>query len=207
VKILAVSDVVDDRLYSERIGEHHKDVQLILGCGDLPLEYLEFLVSMLNVPLLYVPGNHDPVYNEKNPYSYAEGCDNIDGKIMQMKGLNIGGLGGSIRYQPHRPNQYSQFQMNLRVMRFLSRLGPRLATKGRNLDILIAHSPPFKINDDDDPAHIGFAAFSTLINLLKPRFFLHGHVTSYKGNLLSHEVMVGSTRVINVFPYKVLEIN
>ncbi len=207
MKILAVSDVVDDRLYSERIVAHHKDVQLILGCGDLPLQYLEFLVSMLNVPLLYVPGNHDPAHNDKNPNSYAEGCENIDGKTKLVKGLIIGGIGGSIRYQPHRPNQYSQFQMNLRVMRFLSHHGPGLARMGHNLDIMIAHSPPYKYNDDDDPAHVGFFAFGTLIKMLKPRVFLHGHVTSYKGNLVPHEVMAGSTRIINVYPYKVLEID
>jgi len=35
------------------------DVELVLSCGDLPYYYLEYIVSMLNVPLLYVHGNHD----------------------------------------------------------------------------------------------------------------------------------------------------
>jgi uncharacterized protein len=207
VRILAVSDIVDERLYSEQVLKHHKDVQIILGCGDLPYEYLEFLVSVLNIPLLYVPGNHDPAYDVKNPKSLAEGCENIDGKLLHIKGLYIAGLGGSIRYQPHRPNQYSQFQMKLKVIQFIAKKGPQHVRNGNKLDIFISHSPPFGLNDDDDPAHVGFSAFNTLIEKLKPRYFLHGHVTAYKGNLVPREIQSGATKVINIYPYKVLDIN
>jgi hypothetical protein len=51
VKILAVSDEVIERLYSLSTGGHFSDVELILGCGDLPYPYLENLISFLNVPL------------------------------------------------------------------------------------------------------------------------------------------------------------
>jgi len=60
VKILAVSDEVVERLYSLCTGGHFKDLELLIGCGDLPYNYLENLVTFLNVPLFYVPGNHDP---------------------------------------------------------------------------------------------------------------------------------------------------
>ena len=39
---------------------HFSEIELILGCGDLPYPYLENLLTFLNVPLFYVPGNHDP---------------------------------------------------------------------------------------------------------------------------------------------------
>jgi uncharacterized protein len=44
---------------------HFNEIELILGCGDLPYPYLENLLTFLNVPLMYVPGNHDPAYNDR----------------------------------------------------------------------------------------------------------------------------------------------
>jgi hypothetical protein len=35
-------------------------VDLVVACGDLPFEYLAHLVDGLDVPLVFVPGNHDP---------------------------------------------------------------------------------------------------------------------------------------------------
>ena len=206
MKILAVCDVVVDRLYSAQPGEYFRDVEMILGCGDLPYEYLEFLVSVLNVPLLYVPGNHDPQYNERNPSTRAEGCDILDRRVSRVKGLNLAGLGGCIRYKPGTPNQYTQLEMYLRVISFLPRLHKQRIQTGGVLDIMIAHSPPRGVHDDNDPAHTGFAAFLDLIRVLKPRYFLHGHTLVYKSNLLPPVTQVGVTTVINVYPYRVLEV-
>lgn len=206
LKILAVSDIVDDRLHSAQFPEHFREVEMILGCGDLPYAYLEFLVSSLNVPLLYVPGNHDPAYNEKNPTSYAQGGDHLDGKVMSVKGLSIAGIGGSIRYKPGGPNQYTQTQMYSRMSRFTPRLLWHLSRHGNILDIFIAHSPPRGINDDEDHAHQGFLAFNGFIKTFKPRFFLHGHTMVYKSNIVSHITKVGTTAVINIYPYRVIDI-
>ena len=59
MKILAISDEVVDLLYSARLRQHFGGVDLVLGCGDLPFYYLEYIVTALDVPLYYVPGNHD----------------------------------------------------------------------------------------------------------------------------------------------------
>jgi Icc-related predicted phosphoesterase len=206
VKILAVSDEAVDRLYTPQITRNFSDVDMILGCGDLPYEYLEFLVTALNVPLLYVPGNHDPEYGEENPASRAEGCILLDNQLMRIKGLSLAGLGGSLRYKPGYPNQFSQSAMYGRVIsRMPGLLWNRFLT-GRVLDIMIAHSPPHGIHDDNDPAHIGFLAFRDFIHFIKPRYFLHGHTMAYKGNLLPSVTQVGSTTVINVYPYRLLEV-
>src|SRR5258708_10890199 len=58
MRILAVADEVDEFLYGDKLDTVRPD--LIVSCGDLPFDYLEFLVTSLAVPLLYVPGNHDP---------------------------------------------------------------------------------------------------------------------------------------------------
>jgi uncharacterized protein len=206
VKILAVSDVVLDRLYSSNVRENFPDVEMLLGCGDLPYEYLEFLASAFNVPVLYVPGNHDPLYNENNPAARADGCENIDLRVVKLKGLTLAGLGGSIRYQPNRSNQYSQGQMYRRTALLVPRLLWR-QTRSRNvLDIVVAHSPPRGIHDDDDKAHIGFNAFLDFIRLFKPRYFLHGHVIPYRTNIDPSLSRLGPTIIINVYPYRMLEV-
>ncbi len=52
MKILAVSDIELGYIYQPRISERFSDVDLIISCGDLPHYYLEYIVSMLNVPLI-----------------------------------------------------------------------------------------------------------------------------------------------------------
>lgn len=206
MKILAVSDLVLDRFYRPEIRELFRDVGLVLGCGDLPYEYLEFLVSSLNVPLLYVPGNHDPQYDAGNPSAQAEGCEILDRRVRQVKGLTIAGIGGSMRYQPDRPNQYTQAEMYLRMSAFVPSLLWHRFRSGARLDIVIAHSPPRGIHDDDDIAHTGFAAYVDFIRIFKPRYFIHGHTLVYKGNLVPPVTRLGSTSVINIYPYQIMEV-
>ncbi len=206
LKILAVSDMVTDRLYSADLAQRLPDIKLILGCGDLPYEYLEFLVTLMNVPLLYVPGNHDPVYKENNRLTYAEGCEILDLRFKRILGLNIAGIGGSIRYHPHGPNQYSQSEMYFRLASFIPKLMLKLHRNGRKLDVVIAHSPPRGIHDDVDPAHVGFSALHNFIHLMKPHYFLHGHTLSYQHNVIPPVTQVEATTVININPYRILEV-
>ncbi len=206
MKILAVSDAVVDQLYSPEVSKHFSDIEMILSCGDLPYDYLEYLVTILNVPLFYVPGNHDPFYDPNNRATQAEGCDLLDRRVTWFKGLNLAGMGGSIRYRPVPRNQYTQAEMYRRLISLLpSLLGQRIRARSA-LDIMITHSPPYGVNDDSDPAHVGFLAFRDFIRVCKPRYFLHGHTLIYKGNFLPAVAKIGVTTVVNVNPYKVLEV-
>ena len=204
MKILAVSDSVDDLLYTSNLKENIPGVDLILGCGDMPYEYLEFLVSIYNVPLLYVPGNHDPKYNQANTSAHAQGCENIDGQVVEVKGLHIAGLGGSILYKPNAINQYSQFQMWKRAILLAIKIAWHTKKKGGSLDIFVAHSPPRGINDEDDPAHQGFASFLWLIKVFKPRYFLHGHTLNIRKNLNGPSRNIHDTEVININPNRII---
>ena len=206
-KILAVSDQVVDRIYELAANGHFKDVDLILGCGDLPYNYLEYLLSVINVPLYYVPGNHDPKYNLDHSLSYAEGGSNLDLKTASAKGLYLAGLGGSIRYRPDGVNQYTQRQAFFRAYTLLARLLVSQRSYGRNPDILITHSPPFGIHDNDSYAHQGLKALNFLIRVMRPRYLLHGHTHFYRHNLEEPVTKIESTTVMNIFPYKVIEID
>lgn len=211
-RILAVSDEVDEALYGEELKRISPD--LVVSCGDLPFDYLEYIVTMLNVPLLFVPGNHDPGLSpdpvplhplqglrfEQDRPPGPQGCINVDGEVRQAAGLVVAGLGGSVRYSPRGANQYTQREMRWRALR----LEWRCRLRRRRPQVIIAHSPPSGAGDQDDPAHQGFQAFNRLIRALRPRLFLHGHIHPY--GIERPDRWMGETRLVNVIPYRVLEV-
>ena len=99
MKILAVSDKVEEIIYSPAIKRLFGDVDMVIGCGDLPFYYLEFIVTLLGGPLFYVIGNHANAikrrYAPEEEWEYPGGCENIDGQVFRYKGLIIAGLEGS----------------------------------------------------------------------------------------------------------------
>jgi Icc-related predicted phosphoesterase len=207
VKILAVSDEVVERLYTLCASGHFREIELILGCGDLPYPYLENLLTFLNIPLFYVPGNHDPIYNADNTLAHAEGGSNLDLKIVRFKRFLIGGFGGSIKYRPNAANQYSQSDAYLRALRMLPGLLVNQVKYNRALDVLITHSPPFQIHDEDSQSHQGLKAINWLLRVAKPRYHFHGHTHFQRRNLSPSETIQDLTKIINVFPYKIVEIH
>jgi len=206
MKILAVSDQVLDRLYSTSITATYPDVNMLIGCGDLPYPYLEFLLSVFSVPLFYVPGNHDPAYALAEN-TYAAGGVNLDGQVVYHKGLLMAGLGGSVLYPPGGPNQYTQNEMFLRVYRLLPQIYLASRRHKRPLDLFVTHSPPAGIHDDDDPTHRGLHALNFLLHWARPRYMLHGHTIFYSQNLKSHITPYAQTQVMNVYPFRVFEIS
>ncbi len=195
MKILALSDQVVPFIYSRVVRERFADVGLIVGCGDLPVEYLEYVVTELNVPLVYVPGNHDPD-------SYVvPGGQSIDGRWARLDRISVAGLGGSPRYKLQGKHQYTEREMFARVARLL--LTMRMG--GRGVDVLVTHAPPLGVHDAADDVHRGFQCFHTLLQVGRPRLMLHGHHHAVR-NLETTETHLHSTQVINVFPYRIVEL-
>lgn len=207
MKILTVSDEVVPQIYHASARERFEDIDLVLGCGDLPPSYLEFIVSSLDVPCFYVPGNHDG-QPEHTDYGktliHPPGCVNLDGKVRCWNGLVLGGLGGSLWYNGG-PHQYSQRRMFARVYLLLPRLLWYRRLNGYGLDILMTHAPPAGINDGVGP-HAGFAALRWLIERYPPRYLIHGHVHRNYRMGSGFETQVGATTVINTSGYRILEI-
>lgn len=205
-KILAVSDQVVERIYSTHLPRMYPDVDMIIGCGDLPYTYLEFILTVLGKPLFYVPGNHDPNDTPNNATTRVAGGLNLDMKTIHYNGLLLAGLGGSVRYRPDGSNQHSQRSMYLRAFNLVPQLIRNRIRHGRALDVLITHSPPAGIHDDDDPAHQGLRAINWVMRTFKPRYVLHGHTHFYRQNLAASRSEVNGTSVINVYPYRLFEI-
>jgi Icc-related predicted phosphoesterase len=205
MKILAISDWVVETIYSEAIKQRFGDVNLVLACGDLPPYYLEFIVTMLNVPLLYVFGNHDQgVFTSDGNFKYAPtGCINVDERVVKVKGLLIGGLEGSMRYSDRGSHQYTEGDMRWKALRMAPALWWNRLRYGRFLDILITHAPPYRIHDGTDLCHTGFKTFSRMMDIYRPRYLIHGHQHVYSPHT-TIRTTYRHTQVVNTYGYQVI---
>lgn len=193
VKILAVADQVSPVLYDRFDIERWRDVDMILSCGDLPPDYLDFLCTMLGVPVFYVRGNHDGYKEER-----YDGLQNVHGHIAEHRGVRIAGFEGSHWYNGGK-YQYTDAKMSRIVARTrlqTIRTGPP--------DIILTHAAPLGCHDGDDLCHRGFAAFRTAIEAWKPELLLHGHMHAYDRR--QDEAVIGETRIINPYPFKLIEL-
>jgi len=219
MKILCVADHRSPLVYSTGIKERFKDVSIVLGAGDLPMDYYGYIVSSLNKKLYFVFGNHNLKHYERisgktTSYTYDPQAVNqhsfgsifTSGKIFKEKksGLLIAGMGGSIDYN-HGENQYTDNQMYFKLLKMVPRLLMNKILYGRYLDIFLTHSPPRGYNDREDPCHRGFKSFLWFLDKFKPAYLIHGHIHLYDRNI-KREIIYNETRIINVYDYYVLEI-
>ena len=197
MRILTVADVVVPSLYREFDREKFKDIDLVLACGDLPPEYLSFLLHVFGVPLYYVMGNHDIRYSEKPPM----GCMNIHGRMVYHNGLKIMGLGGSLWYNGG-PNQYQEKEMKaiIRKLRFT-------LWWNKGVDIIITHAPPRHIHDAEDRCHRGFQCYVSFINKYNPSYLIHGHIHKIFDYPEQRITTVNNTKVVNTYGYHIIKIN
>ena len=208
MKILALSDTIDCLVDSSNIAERFRDIDLVLSCGDLPFDYLEYVVTALNKALYYVYGNHAQhavVGTDGSIKTAPEGCVNIHRKVVNHRGLLIAGLEGSHRYREGE-HQYSQLQM----CNFVRAMAPRLLWHkllyGRAVDILITHAPPYGIHDGRDLPHRGFRAFLGFMERYGPRYLIHGHAHLYRRDA-QRRTIYADTIVLNACGHQVIEID
>ena len=195
MRILAVADVPADRFYEYYTEGKLDEFDLILSCGDLRPEYLEFLVTMAHCPLIYVHGNHDDSYG-RGP----QGCECADDHIIEYRGIRILGLGGSFKYRDGK-YMYTENQMKSRVRRLWLTI-----KKHHGFDILLTHAPARGLNDFETVPHRGFGCFNTLMEKYNPQFFIHGHIHRNYDYRIPQICTKGSTTVINAYEYCVFDI-
>jgi Icc-related predicted phosphoesterase len=177
MKILCVADQIDPLVYSNSIKNRFADVDMILSAGDLPLDYLDFIVTNLGKPLLFVFGNHH-VEEMVNDDMGSFGSSHLGSKVRREESMIIAGLGGSMRYN-RGLNQFTEFQMYVEMIKIIPLLLYNRLVHGRFLDILLTHAPPKGIHDKPDKCHWGFGAFLWFIKAFKPKYLIHGHIHLY----------------------------
>ena len=215
VLVLAISDEVDDSLLAD--AHAVRQAQLIVACGDLPFDYLGRLMNLLGVPLVFVPGNHDPDISGYRTSRaglplraglpagppWPDGAIPAEQRVVDAAGLRLAGLGGCRRYTGG-PNQYTEWQQGRRARTLARRARWARARDGRCIDVLLTHAPPEGIGDGTDPPHSGFRAYHRLTARLRPAVLLHGHVHPYGAAAGEHRL--GRTVVHNVVGRHLLEI-
>jgi hypothetical protein len=215
MKILCIADQIDPLVYTTTIRDRFGDVDMILCAGDLPMDYLDFIISSLNKPLLFVFGNHNldvlPYYI--GGYSGAgyiddrgfqgSGAIHVGSRVVRQEGLIVAGLGGSMRYNRGK-NQFTEFQMMKEIIKLIPALVFNRIFRGRFVDILLTHASPKGIHDKEDRCHWGFNAFLWFMRTFKPKYLIHGHIHLYS---LS-DVRVspyGDTQVINAYSHYIID--
>ncbi len=197
MKILVIADEPCKALWDYFDKKKLEGVDLILSAGDLPPEYLSFLVTFSNCPVLYVHGNHDDKYAERPP----EGCICIDDELYVYEGIRFMGLGGSYRYT-FGDHQYTENEMKRRLKKL------RLKIRAwRGVDVLLTHAPALGINDQDDMPHRGFKTFQEILDEYCPKFMVHGHVHMNYGYQIPRETAYNHTTIINAYERYVFEID
>ena len=195
MKILLVADTENDFIWDHFDPERFKDIELIISCGDLQPSYLSFLVTMIHVPLFYVHGNHDTIYQRHPP----EGCDSIEDSVVTYKGYRFAGLGGSMKYSG-RQHQYTDREMAKRIHKL-----KRKIHKSKGIDVLVTHVPPVGIGDGQDLCHQGFQSFLTFLKKYEPKYMLHGHM-HLNYNRQDRINFWHKTTIVNGFNYYILDI-
>jgi uncharacterized protein len=153
-----------------------REVDLVLCLGDLSRGDLEGL-ERARVPKLGVHGNHD----DGGEFT-GLGIESVHLRRVSVGGLTFGGFSGSHEY--HREPRYTWSQKE--ASRLLRRFG--------RVDVMLAHSPPFGVNDDpDDPAHVGLVGLREYVERERPAVLLHGHTSP----ALPAD-RLGDTRVVHV---------
>jgi Icc-related predicted phosphoesterase len=207
MKVLCVSDHVERLLHGPGLTSYARGVEAVISCGDLPFDYLEYLVTFLGVPLYYVLGNHDP---DPDGPEHPGGCTPLDGRVVEAEdrsggpGIVLAGLSGSRLYSGG-PNQFTERQMRGKALALSVRIRWRKLLGKPVPAVFVTHSPPFGLGDEEDQAHVGFESFVGLIDRHEPSLWLHGHVHLY-GADQQRVVSRGDTKVVNVFGHLILDV-
>lgn len=233
MKILCVSDYVDPLIYNQNVKAAYPDIDLILCAGDLPMDYIDFIVTVFNKPTYFVFGNHDlkefHLYHREAPQpatkmveqyqdtshghgatylgfqSFVDNRFTIEDPVTGKKSpLLIAGVSGSKRYNKGLC-QYSEAQMKVKLLLLAPKLIINKLKYGRYLDIFMTHASPRHIHDHEDPCHIGFDCFNWFLQKFKPTYMVHGHIHLYD----MREERSGkyfNTTVVNAYAHTILEL-
>ena len=215
MKILCLSDQVNSIIHSSAIKELYSDVDLVLCAGDLPMEYVDYIVSSLNKPTYFVFGNHnlqefkyyhprDNIdYTESYSLDHAHGAEYLGFKVKKENQLLIAGVSGSMKYNKGL-NQYTEREMKAKLRKMIPALLYNKIRYGRYLDIFLTHASPKDIHDKPDPCHKGFKCFRWFLKKFKPRYMIHGHIHLYDFQDIRISQYLNTT-VINAYDHYVID--
>ena len=166
--------IADDESLLNQMPDAQADV--LVSCGDLHDQTILRAAQRCHCRhILAVKGNHDSSASFESPI--------IDLHLQShsIHGIAFGGFCGAWKYKPKGNYLFEQSEVEDALTGF-----PRV-------DVFVTHNSPRMIHDRDDEVHVGFGAFNSYMQRMRPHFLLHGHQHH------NTESTVGATRVIGTY--------
>ncbi len=181
------------RAFAEKAEQENVDVMAV--CGDVThfgsLQEAQRLLSILTklqVPVLFVPGNCDPPSLARLD---MEGAACIHGKNTSIGDVAFLGVGASSPTPFNTPFELSEDEIRETLAHASSGLRPARWV------VLVSHSPPLYTRLDETPSglHVGSSSVRAFIEQTQPSVVFCGHIHEAKGR-----DKIGETLVVNPGP-------
>ncbi len=162
-----------------------KEYDLCILLGDHLNRDIDVILKYVDRTKLYgLLGNHD--------YDYLKEYDipNLNGKVIECKGLKLLGIQGSFKYKSIDFPSFTQEES----VSFL---------EGKEkVDILLSHDRKFELEKmNNDPAHSGLLGITTYLYSKNVPIHIHGHIhENYE------KILINNTKEYSVFDYKIINI-
>jgi len=187
MNILAIADQPPRQSILKTLASNKIDI--IVTLGDLELSQIRELEQVTDIPKLGVYGNHC-----SGNYFNELGIKNMHLQTFEYQGITFGGFEGCVRY---KESVYAKMYTQEEAIQMLQNF-PRV-------DIMLAHCPPYGINDDPtDIAHTGYQGLLDYITLHEPQYLFHGHTYPTASNLVTQWQ---KTNIIYVYQERVVTLS
>ena len=166
----------------EKIRNAEYDICLILG--DVTNSDIYEILKVVPYEKIYgLLGNHDGLdrFDES-------GIRNLNGKVVNIKGVSIAGIQGSFRYKQGDYGMYTHEE------------SIQIAENMPGADILVSHDRPF-IKDNHDNVHDGLKGITYYLYKNHVPLEIHGHLHEE-----SEEILKSGTKVIGAYKVAIIEV-
>ena len=186
IKMILISDTHNclNMNEFEQFVDAHRDYDVCILLGDHNSYDIEKILKYIDKSKLYgLLGNHD--------YNYLSEFDinNLNGNVINIKGVNILGIQGSFKYKPSDFPSFTQQES----ISFLN--------EKPKVDILVSHDNRFDSKMIGNPAHQGLFGITYYLYKNKVPYHIHGHLHNpYK------QEMINGTKEISVYMYEYIEL-
>lgn len=191
MKILAFSDLHNDRDTAERLVEASADFDLVIGAGDFANQHrglketIDVLVP-IETPTVLVPGNNETEDALREACAGWAAATILHGDVTEVDGLALYGLGAGI---PTTPWDWSYDLSDEEASERLE-----AAPDGA---VMVLHSPPHGHCDQSSAGdHLGSAAITSAIESKRPPLAVCGHIHESWGC----RSQIGESEVVNLGP-------
>ena len=187
MKILAFTDIHENKAKIANILESARKVDLLVCCGDFTYfgHNTKGILSALakaNKPLILIHGNHEEAHEVKKACETIKNITYIHNKVYILGDFAFFGHGGG------------GFSYTDRELDLLTKEVKKKLDKTKKL-IFITHAPPFGTKVDLQPfyGHVGCQSIVKSIIELKPILHLCGHIHETEGK----RDKIGNTITLN----------